>query len=343
MNPLQAMIGVSLAGAAGGYVLARGVLALRTAAPARQPVLAPDPLAPGLAAAVPATASTRQDLQRLLWTAGYYRPAALTEYLAIRAVLFVGALLAAGLLALVVADRQVTMVVIGGLVAAGLGFSLPRLVLGAQASGRARRLVRGLPIAMDILGLCLTAGQNLIGALEQTSKELSGPHPDLAEEMQIVSQQAKMHSLEQALLHWADRLDVPEVRSLALLLVQSDKLGTDMVDTLLEVADSQRIHLRQKAEAQANRSNFWMLFPSVFCLWIASAIVLVGPVYIEFWKYRREQMNSLVRGSRTQVEKSNPKRAPAAEGDEAAAPTAEPAAPPTGPTRLTPPRPLRPN
>lgn len=340
MNPLQAMIGVSLAGAAGGYVLARGVLALRAAPPARKPVPAPDPLAPGLAAAVPATASTRQDLQRLLWTAGYYRPSALTEYLAIRAVLFVGALLATGLLALVVADRQVTMVVIGGLVVAGLGFSLPRLVLGAQASGRARQLVRGLPIAMDILGLCLTAGQNLVGALEQTSKELTGPHPDLAEELQIVSQQAKMHSLEQALLHWADRLDVPEVRSLALLLVQSDKLGTDMVDTLLEVADSQRIHLRQKAEAQANRSNFWMLFPSVFCLWIASAIVLVGPVYIEFWKYRREQMNSLVRGSRTQVEKSNLKRTPAAEGDEAAAP---PATAPTGPTRLTPPRPVRPN
>jgi tight adherence protein C len=122
--------------------------------------------------------------------------------------------------------------------------------------------------------------------------------------LQIVQQQASMHSLEQALLQWAERLDIAEIRSLSLLLVQSDRLGTDMVKTLLEVADSQRIGQKQKVEAQANRANFWMLFPTLFCLWTASAIILVGPVYIEFWDYRREQMSTLIRGARGQVERS---------------------------------------
>ncbi|MFO0928831.1 MAG: type II secretion system F family protein [Gemmataceae bacterium] len=342
MNPSQAMIGISLAGAAGGYALARGVLAMRAAPPARRDLPPTDPLAPGLAAALPAMSGTRKELQQHLWTAGFYRPGALTEYLAFRAVLFLGPLIATGLLALLVPAGRVAAVLIGGLLVSGLGFSLPRLVLNGLATARARRLVRALPVAMDILGLCLTAGQNLLGSLEQTSRELAGPYPDLSTELQIVQQQARMASLEQALLQWADRLDVPEVRTLAMLLVQSDKLGTDMVNTLLEVADSQRIHLRQKAEAQANRSNFWMLFPSVFCLWIASAILLVGPVYIEFWKYRRDQMNNLVRNSRTQVEKTNPARRATTETDDPTVVAPEPAAEaaPAAP-RLTP-SPLRP-
>lgn len=346
MTPTQAMIGISLAGGATGYLLARGLLASRLAPPARAELPPTDPLAPGLAATLPATSGTRKELQTQLWTAGFYRPGALTEYLAFRAVLFLGPLLATGLLALVVPARQLTLVVIGGLLVAGLGFSLPRLVLNSLAAARARRLVRGLPVAMDILGLCLTAGQNLQGSLEQTSRELAGPFPDLSTELQIVQQQARMSSLEVALLQWADRLDVPEVRTLAMLLVQSDKLGTDMVNTLLEVADSQRVHLRQKAEAQANRSNFWMLFPSVFCLWTASAIILVGPVYIEFWRYRREQMDKLVRGSRTQVEKTNaPRRTPAETDDPTATPTepaeAVPATPATPPSLTPPTRPAR--
>jgi tight adherence protein C len=272
---------------------------------------------------LPALPETRQQLQKLLWTAGYYRPSALAEYLALRAVLVVGALLATGLLALAVNLSRLPSVVAAGLMVAGLGFSAPRLVLTAQASSRRRRLKRGLPLAMDVIGLCLTAGQNLLNSLEQTSRELSRSCPDLAQELQIVQQQARMHSLEQALLQWANRLDVAEIRSLSLLLVQSDRLGTDMVNTLLEAADSQRTLSRQKAEAQANRANFWMLFPSLFCLWVASAIVLIGPVYLEFWRFRSEQIRLLVQSARGQVERSNQLRqagAPPADAAPQAAP-----------------------
>src|SRR6185437_4839424 len=184
---------------------------------------------------------------------------------------------------------------ISGLVAAGVGYSMPRVVLSSKATARARRIDRALPMGMDVIALCLTAGQNLLDSLRQTGIELVDANPDLAQELQIVAHQASMHSLEQALMQWANRLNIPEVRSLVLLLVQSDRLGTDMVTTLLEFADNQRIILRQRAEAHANRSNFWMLFPSIFCLWIASAIVLVGPAYIEFWKFRKEQLNTLLK------------------------------------------------
>jgi tight adherence protein C len=325
MDPVQVtMLSVGLAAAAGGFLVIRLMMLARTADRVRREPAPPDPLAGDLAAAVPSFRDTKDDLRKMLWTAGYYRPSALTEYLAVRAVLFVGCLIGTALVCILVEPGRIPMAAAFGLLGAGLAFSLPRVVLGQLAAARARRLVRGLPTAMDVIGLCLTAGQNLLGSLAATSREMADPFPDIAEELSIVHRQASMHSLEQALTHWAGRSGVAEIRSLALLLVQSERLGTDMVTTLLEVADSQRVHLRQKAEAQANRANFWMLLPTLFCLWIASAIVLVGPVYIEFWKYRREQMNTLIRDARNQVAtRANPAApAPAEPGGEAPPPAA---------------------
>jgi len=301
------LLGLCMTVGALGYLLVKNFLTRKQPPPRTEPEepAPPDPMAPSLAGLVPATASARQTLQQLLCTAGFYRPSALTEYLAVRAVLVVGVLMATGLLALQVPEQMIATTVLGGGVTAVLAFSLPRVLLSGLASSRARLLRRGLPTAMDIIGLCLTAGQNLLASLDITSRELKPVNPALSRELTIVHQQAKMHSMELALTQWANRVDVMEIRSFVLLLVQSQRLGTDMVTTLLEFADNQRTQMRQRAEAQANRTSLWMLFPSVFCLWVASAIVLVGPAYIEFWKFRREQMANLLTNAKGQVERSN--------------------------------------
>ena len=46
--------------------------------------------------------------------------------------------------------------------------------------------------------------------------------------------------------------------------------------------------MRQRAEAQANRLGFLMLFPTIFCLLVAAAIILIGPAYFEFWQGRAD-------------------------------------------------------
>ncbi|NBO93475.1 MAG: hypothetical protein EBV06_14360 [Planctomycetia bacterium] len=275
----------------------------------------PDVFAPDLAAMLPALPETRRELQRLLWTAGRYRPSSLTEYLAVRAILVIGAVIATVLLVVTAPIEQLPIVLGFGAALAFLGFSMPRVILSSLASARANRIKGALPMAMDVIGLCLTAGQNLLASLKRSAEEIRDTSPDMALELQIIHQQARMHSLETALIQWADRLDIPEVRSLALLLVQSDRLGTDMVNTLLEVAESQRVLQRQRAETQANRANFWMLFPTLFCLWTSTALILIGPVYLEFWQYRREQMKSLLGNASGQVKRSNNPTTPPASGD----------------------------
>jgi tight adherence protein C len=84
----------------------------------------------------------------------------------------------------------------------------------------------------------------------------------------------------------ADRAPVGEVRNLAVLLIQSGRLGTSVASALTDLADGYRVSLRQRAEAQANRTSFWMLFPTTFCLLVSAAIILIAPAFLEFSQQR---------------------------------------------------------
>ena len=88
------------------------------------------------------------------------------------------------------------------------------------------------------------------------------------------------------LLWVADRCGVHEVYNLSVILTQSERQGADVSNSLLEFASSYRVTLRQRADAQANRASFWMLFPTLLCMWIPAAVVLAAPVYMEFTERR---------------------------------------------------------
>jgi tight adherence protein C len=244
------------------------------------------------------------DLSAVLRAAGYYQPSAHRTYHTIRTLLVVLPLLAMGVVALLVDRAHLMAVVTGGMVAAGLGYSLPRAYLTIRGANRNRQLERGLPMAVDLLTLCLSAGENLLSALVRVCHELHATQPALAQELAIVQRQAELRSLEHALQQLANRVRVPEVRNLALLLIQAERLGTDIASALLEFSSSFRTTLRQRAEAHANRASFWMLLPTVFCLWIAAAIILIGPAYLEFWHLRNEAADMLHEATNN-VQKAN--------------------------------------
>jgi tight adherence protein C len=249
-------------------------------------------LTPALAEQTPMTDRDRTDLQRELIDAGYYRPTAVMEYAALRAVLVFVPLLAAAALAVFVEPSQIPGVAIGGAMIALMGYSLPRVYLNYLARVRTREVERGLPVALDLMTLGLSAGLTILAALRRVAHELKTAYPVLAYELEIVQQQAELRSLEHALQQLADRVRIPEVRNLALILVQSERLGTDIATALLEFSASFRATLKQRAEAQANKASFWMTFPTILCLWVSAGIILIGPMYYEFWK-RREQTQDL--------------------------------------------------
>lgn len=248
---------------------------------------------PALAEQTPISTETRAELVQELRDAGYYRPSALTEFRAIRTLAVLIPLFAGVVTALFLDNTWLVTVAVASLAASALGFALPRIALHWMARARAAKMARALPVAVDLLTLALTGGQSILAALQRVSRELRFSHPVMAEELQFVAEQAELRSLEHALRQLADRVRVPEVRNLALILIQSERLGTDVSSALLEFSNNFRTTLRQRAEAQANRASFWMLFPAILCLWIPATVILIGPVYFEFWDRRSKARETL--------------------------------------------------
>src|SRR5262245_48908817 len=149
-----------------------------------------------LAKQLPGNARDQGQILPLLLQAGYYRPSALTEYLAIRTMLVLVPLALAGALALFVEPRRIPVVAICGLVAAMLGYALPRAYIASKARRRVREIERGLPVFADLMTLSLLAGQNILSALRRVTKELRNSFPALADELTLVIKQAELDSLE---------------------------------------------------------------------------------------------------------------------------------------------------
>ncbi len=245
-------------------------------------------MTPALAAQIPITRDNRSDLQRELRIAGFYRPTAVVEYAAVRTLLTVPPILAAGILALFVPmQNQVAWCWVIGIVLALLGYSLPRLYIYYRGRARSWEIERGLPIALDMINLCLSAGLNVLNSLERILRELYHAYPVLAFELDIVRRQAELRTLNFALMQFADRSGLPNVRNLAVILSQSENLGTDTVVTLTEYSDSMRTSMRQRAEESANKAPFKLLFPA-YLMAIGAAILIISPTVLEFNVFRRQ-------------------------------------------------------
>lgn len=236
----------------------------------------------------------REQIEPELRQAGYYRPSALAEYKSVRALLVLLPLMGAAGISLTVEPAQMPSIMIAGVVMAALGYSIPRVYINSRARYRRREIERGLPTALDMIVLGLVAGQNIMNSFQRVAFEIRRAFPVLSEEMEIAYRQAELNTLGHALRVWADRCGVQEVYNLSVILTQSERQGADVSNSLLEFASSYRVTLRQRADATANRASFWMLFPTLLCMWIPAAVILAAPVYMEFADRRQKAREAML-------------------------------------------------
>jgi tight adherence protein C len=250
-------------------------------------------LTPALAGQIPMNGTKQAALQAELREAGFYRPSALMQYAAIRALLVILPLFVAGVLAVLADDRFAGRIALVGLCGAFVGYSFPRVYINSVARARKRQIEKGLPVAVDLLALGLLSGQTVIAALRRVSQETRFSFPALATELEIVREQAELNTLPHALDQWAERARIPEVHNLVVILNQSSKHGSDISAGLMEFSNNFRTNLRQRADAQAGRASFWLVFPSVFFLWVPAFALLVAPIAFEFVHKRQENAELL--------------------------------------------------
>ena len=233
-----------------------------------------------LGEAVSGKATGEAPMRRRLQAAGYRSQAAVATYNGIvysTAAIF-GILTGAAVL---ISGKDLSTAMITAVCAAGFGFMLPKRVLEWQISARKRRLVEGLPVALDLLVLSVEAGQALDQSIYDSSREIRGAYPDLADELLTVSLALRASaSREQVFRDFGNRSSELEFKKLANLLIDSDRFGSSLGPTLRTHARYLRIRRRQHAQERARKIGVKLVFPIFFLIFPSVLLVTLGPAAI---------------------------------------------------------------
>jgi tight adherence protein C len=216
-------------------------------------------------------------LQQRLVAAGYRGQEALVVFFGIR---LVSALAGFGIMMSPILTRPNLPMAI---LAAALGYLLPSMGLARLAKKRQHKIRLGLPDALDLLVVSVEAGLGLDQAIQRVGDELNFAHPDLAGELRMINLELRAGKARvDALRNLATRTGVDDIESLVAMLVQTDKFGTSVAQSLRVHSETVRTKRRQRAEEMAAKTGAKMVFPLVFCIFPAIFVVTIGPAAIKF-------------------------------------------------------------
>jgi len=167
------------------------------------------------------------------------------------------------------------------LMAVGVGFVGPEYWLMRKIRRRQHRLRLALPDALDLLVVCVEAGLALDQAILRISQELRLTHPALTDELHLLNLEMRVGKKRtDALRELGDRTGVDDIKALAAMLIQTDRFGTSLAQSLRVHADSLRTKRRQRAEEMAAKTTVKMVPPLVFFIFPALFVVILGPAVI---------------------------------------------------------------
>jgi tight adherence protein C len=169
------------------------------------------------------------------------------------------------------------------LAGAGVGYVLPSIALGRLEKRRQHRIRLGLPDGLDLLVVSVEAGLGLDQAIQRVGDEIAFAHPELSDELRLVNLELRAGKARtEALRALAERTGVDDLASLVAMLVQTDRFGTSVAQSLRVHAETMRTKRRQRAEEAAAKTGVKMVFPLVFCIFPAIWVVTIGPAAIKF-------------------------------------------------------------
>jgi len=164
---------------------------------------------------------------------------------------------------------------------AAIGYFLPNAFLARRIAYRKREIFESFPDAVDLIIVCVEAGLGLDAALARVGEEMHMRSPILGEELHLINLELRAgSSRERALRNLALRTGVEDIDTLVAMLVQSDRFGTSVADSLRVHADSLRTKRRLRAEEAAAKIAVKLLFPLIFFIFPSMLLVLLGPAFI---------------------------------------------------------------
>ena len=165
--------------------------------------------------------------------------------------------------------------------AAFLGWG-PNFVLNRMAAKRKKLIKRALPNALDMLVICVESGLGLDQALMQVSKELQTAHGEISDELAVMNLEMRAGKRRAEALHnFGERTDVDEVKKMVSVLIQADRFGTSISQTLRSFSDYMRVQMRQEVEEKAAKIGVKLVFPIFFFILPSLFVVTVGPIVVK--------------------------------------------------------------
>jgi tight adherence protein C len=168
--------------------------------------------------------------------------------------------------------------VLGGI---ALGFFAPELYVSNLTKKRQLSLAKGLPDGLDLLVICAESGLSLDASLDRVANEIGGANPALGEELSLTSiELGFLPDRRQALLNLNRRTNLPSIRGVVNTLLQTEKYGTPLSQSLRVLANEFRDQRLLKAEEKAARLPATLTVPMIVFILPVLFIVLVGPAVI---------------------------------------------------------------
>lgn len=165
--------------------------------------------------------------------------------------------------------------------AAALGYYFPNAVLSHRVAKRQSELFKAFPDALDLLRVCVEAGLGLDAAVGRVGREMQIESEALAQEFSLLGLELRAGAARaDALRNLALRIGLVDIDALVSMLIQADRFGTSVAESLKVHSESLRTKRRLAAEEAAAKLPVKILLPLIFCVFPALLTVLLGPAII---------------------------------------------------------------
>jgi tight adherence protein C len=163
-----------------------------------------------------------------------------------------------------------------------MGLKLPMFYVRRKKKKRNLRIQRSLPDVLDLMTICAEAGLSLVAMLDRVSRELKMTYPEMAEELSLTSIEIGfLPDRAKALLNFSERCDLPEVRGMVSVLIQTEKYGTPISQALRVLSAEFRAARMLRAEQKAARLPAVMTVPMIVFILPTLFIVIIAPAVVK--------------------------------------------------------------
>ena len=161
------------------------------------------------------------------------------------------------------------------------GYMLPEFWLKIRVKKVKAVIVKELPDAIDLLGLCVNAGLDFMLSLRWVVEK--SPPSAMIEELNMVLQEINVGKTRRdAIKDLANRYELPDLSTFARTLIQADKMGTSVTEALNILSEDMRIARYRRGEQLALKSPMKMLVPLLLFIFPVVGILVAGPILLDF-------------------------------------------------------------